>query len=187
MQCGDVEKLVQKKADSSGSSDPVYYAHVDEMYDIIKREHISTGHGGRDKMLKVLRTKYANVTTEATESHRISLCIECLRKQKRRTVKGVVVRPILSRDYGSCGQVDLIDMQSMPNGHHKWIMVYQDHLRKYCILRPLSTKRAAEVAYQLMDIFLLFGAPQILQSDNGSEFTVAVISELKLLFCFAPL
>jgi len=85
-------------------------------------------------------------------------------------------------DYGSRGQIDLIDMQSMPNGHHKWIMVYQDHLTKYCILRPLSTKRAAEVAYQLMDIFLLFGAPQIMQSDNGSEFTVAVISELKLLW-----
>ena len=33
-----------------------------------------------------------------------------------------------------------------------------------------------------MDIFLLFAAPQILQSDNGSEFTVAVISELKLLW-----
>jgi len=33
MKCGDVEKLVRKKADSSGSSDPVYYAHVDEMYD----------------------------------------------------------------------------------------------------------------------------------------------------------
>ena len=134
----------------------------------------------------MLSTKYANVMIEAIELYK-SLCVECLKKRKRRTVKGVVVRPILSRDYGSCGQVDLIDMQSMPNGHHKWIMVYQDHLRKYCILRPLSTKRAAEVAYQLMDIFLLFGAPQILQSDNGSEFTVAVISELKLLFCFAPL
>jgi len=65
-------------------------------------------------------------------------------------------------------------MQSMPNGLHKWIMVYQDHLTKYCILRPLSTKRTAEIAYQLMDIFLLFGAPQILQSANGSEFRVAV-------------
>ena len=109
MQCGDVEKLVQEKADSSGSSDPVYYAHVDEMYDIIKREHISTGHDGRDKMLKVLSTKYANVTIEATELYK-SLCIECLKKRKRRAVKGVVVRPILSRDYGSRGHVDLIDM-----------------------------------------------------------------------------
>ena len=61
-------------------------------------------------------------------------------------------------------------------------MLYQYHLTKYCILRPLTSKRAAEVAYQLMDIFLMFGAPHILQSDNGSEFTAAVITELKLLW-----
>ena len=60
-------------------------------------------------------------------------------------------------------------------------MVYQDHLTKFCILRPLHTKRASEVAYQLMDIFLLVGAPQILQSDNGSEFTASVITKLKQL------
>ena len=33
-----------------------------------------------------------------------------------------------------------------------------------------------------MDIFLLVGAPQILQSDNGSEFTASVITELKQLW-----
>ena len=33
-----------------------------------------------------------------------------------------------------------------------------------------------------MDIFLLLGAPTILQSDNGSEFTSQVISELKDLW-----
>lgn len=177
--CGDVEKLVRKSTDPA--SDPVYYAHMDDMYDIIKRAHIATGHGGRDKMLKVLSVKYANITTDAVDLFK-SLCMECLKKRKRQAIKGVVVRPILSRDYGSRGQVDLIDMQSMTSGQYKWIMVYQDHLTKYCVLRPLSTKRAAEVAYQLMDIFLLFGAPQILQSDNGSEFTAFVISELKLLW-----
>jgi hypothetical protein len=30
-----------------------------------------------------------------------------------------------------------------------------------------------------LDIFLLLGAPVILQSDNGTEFTANVISELK--------
>ena len=54
-------------------------------------------------MLKVLSTKYANVTIEAIELYK-SLCVECLKKRKRRAVKGVVVRPILSRDYGSHGQ-----------------------------------------------------------------------------------
>ena len=46
---------------------------------------------------------------------------------------------------------------SMWQGEHKWIMVYQDHLTKFCILRPLTSKRASEVAYQLLDIYLLVG------------------------------
>ena len=132
-------------------------------------------------MMKELSKKYANVTQEVIELYK-SYCVECAKKRRRRAVKGVVVRPILTTNYGSRGQVDLIDMQSMPNGQYKWILVYQDHLTKYCILRPITSKRAAEVAFQLMDIFLLFGAPQILQSDNGSEFTASVITELKLLW-----
>ena len=41
---------------------------------------------------------------------------------------------------------------------------------------------AAEVAYTLLDIFLTFGAPHILQSDNGREFTAGVIRELASLW-----
>jgi hypothetical protein len=40
----------------------------------------------------------------------------------------------------------------------------------------LKSKRATDVAMQILDIFLLFGAPNILQSDNGAEFTVSIIS-----------
>jgi hypothetical protein len=177
--CGDVEKIIRKKKDEG--DEVIYFAHNDDIFDIIKRVHVSTGHGGRDKMMKVLSVKYANITREVLELYK-SLCIECAKKRKRPAVKGVVVRPILSNDYGSRGQVDLIDMQSMPSGNQKWIMVYQDHLTKFCVLRPLSSKRAAEVAYQLVDIFLLIGAPHILQSDNGSEFTASVIAELKELW-----
>ena len=94
--------------------------------------------------------------------------------------KSVVVRPIQSKDVSSRGQVDLIDMQSMAQMNYKWIMVFQDNLTKFCVLRLLTSKRAAEDAYQLMDVFLLFGAPTILQSDNGSECTANIIIELKL-------
>ena len=89
-----------------------------------------------------------------------------------------MVQPILSSEFSSRGQVDLIDMQSMSSRTYKWIMVYQDHLTKFCVLRPLKSKRAAEVAFQIADIFLLLGAPVILQSDNGSEFTAQIITEL---------
>ena len=36
-----------------------------------------------------------------------------------------------------------------------------------------------EVAWNLVDIFLFLGAPHILQSDNGREFTAEMVSELK--------
>ena len=59
-------------------------------------------------MLKVLAPKYANITSEVVELYK-SLCVECAKKRKRAATKGVVVRPILSRDYGSRGQVDLVE------------------------------------------------------------------------------
>jgi len=58
-------------------------------------------------------------------------------------------------------------------------MVYQDHLTKFCILKPFKSKRAEEVAYYLIDICTVFGAPSVLQSDNGREFRNQIIDSLK--------
>jgi hypothetical protein len=46
-------------------------------------------------------------------------------------------------------------------------------------LRALKTKTAAKVTYNLIDIFCTFGAPSILQSDNGREFVNCIIDEIK--------
>ena len=151
LKCGDVDKLIRKR--TYNSEDPTYFAHINDMFDITKRAIIQTGHGGRDKMTRSL-TNYANIRRESIELYK-SLCAECQKKRKRLTTKGVVVRPILSKDFLSRGQVDLIDMQSMSYQSNKWILVYQDHLTKYCVLSPLTSKRAAGVAYQLIDIFIL--------------------------------
>ena len=141
--CGDVEKLIKKRADSSVP--PLYCVTIEDTFDIIKRTHLSTGYGGHDRMIKELQKKYANITTQSNERFK-SLCEECQKKRKWPTTKGVVVRPILSKDFSSRGQVDLIDMQSMAHINYKWIMVYQDHLTTFCVLRYLTSKRAAEAA-----------------------------------------
>jgi len=92
-------------------------------------------------------------------------------KKKGSTAKKVlVVKPIISSEMNSRCQIDLIDMQAQPDGEYKFILVYQNHLTKFVLLRPLIQKRAEEVAYVLLDIFTTFGAPSILQSDNGREF-----------------
>lgn len=73
-------------------------------------------------------------------------------------------------------------MQSAPDGEFKWIMHYQDHLTKFSYLRALPNKKASRVALELLKIFLMQGAPMILQSDNGSEFIASIIQDLKDLW-----
>ena len=56
-------------------------------------------------------------------------------------------------EMNSRAQVDLIDMQSQPQGDLKWILVYKDHLTKLLQLCPVKSKRAREIACPLLNIF----------------------------------
>ena len=73
-------------------------------------------------------------------------------------------------------------MESNPDGEFKHILHYIDILTKFHILRPIKSKTAAEVGKELLFTFLDIGAPLVLQSDNGREFTAQVISELSKLW-----
>jgi transposase InsO family protein len=98
-------------------------------------------------------------------------------EETKNSEKGLVVNPIQHNEMNSRCQVDLIDMKSNPDRDMKSILVYQDHLTKFVLLRSLHSKRADEVAYHLLDIFTTFGAPKILHSDNGREFCNQVIKK----------
>lgn len=50
--------------------------------------------------------------------------------------------------------VDLIDFQTQLKGKFESIMVFQDHLTKFALLRALDSKWAEDVAYHLNYIFL---------------------------------
>lgn len=153
-----------------------YYLYVDEIFDIIEAAHVAVGHGGRDRLKNETSRKYANITLEMINIF-LSMCETCQRKKSMKK-KGLVSKPILHSEMNSRCQVDLIDMQTQEDRGFKFIMVYQDHLTKFVLLRALKSKRAVEVAYQLSDIFLIFGAPCILHSDNGREFVNSVLNEL---------
>lgn len=160
------------------TTDPVikYYVKNEELFDILHEIHVSIGHGGRNRMVKEAQQKYKNITQEAIMIF-LRLCKSCQMKLKSGK-KGIVVKPILSNEMNSRCQVDLIDMQTNPDGNFKFILVYQDHLTKFVQLRPLHSKTAEEVAKVLLDIFCIFGAPSILQSDNGREFANRIVENL---------
>ena len=151
-----------------------YIVANEELYDILKLSHESTGHGGHKKMTEECSRRYYNITSRSIKLYK-SLCEGCARTMTKKGSKNVIVKPIKSTDFGNRGQVDLIDVRSLPDGEMKWILQYQDHTTKFCILRPLRCKEARGVAIELINIFSILGCPEILQSDNGKEFVAKVI------------
>jgi hypothetical protein len=109
------------------------------MFKVVQKNHIATGHGGRDKMIKEANKKYANVSIEALELFK-DLCEECQLKKRKLTSEGLVVKPIVSKELNSRGQMALIDVQLLSYNDHRYIMVYQDHMTKFVVLRPLKSK-----------------------------------------------
>lgn len=175
---GETEKLIHPLSDA----DPTvrYYVATEELYSVLHETHLAIGHGGRNRMVQELKLKYCNVTKETIMIY-LSLCKTC--NEKRATTrKGLVVKPILSKEMNSRAQMDLIDMQSKSVNDFRFIMVYQDHLTKFCSLRALKRKEAEEVAMTLVEIWSTFGAPVILHSDNGREFKNKVTASLTKLW-----
>ncbi|XP_050305084.1 KRAB-A domain-containing protein 2-like [Anthonomus grandis grandis] len=54
--------------------------------------------------------------------------------------------------------------------------------KKYKKVAEHYSKKAVEVTKELLNIFLNFGAPIVLQSDNGREFTANIIKKLGCLW-----
>ncbi|KAL0808279.1 hypothetical protein ABMA28_012774 [Loxostege sticticalis] len=174
---GKKRVLITKR--KSVSSPVTQIIPSENYYDTLLETHLATGHGGRDKMIHALKDK--KIVPQFAIKIFASLCKTCMTK-KSFPKSGIVIRPLVTNDFNKRGQMDLIDLQSAPDGDFKWILNYQDHLTKFCFLRPLKSKHAHQVALELLKIFLEVGCPQILQSDNGREFTAAVIKELLSLW-----
>ena len=80
-------------------------------------------------------------------------------KKSKVPKKGLVVKSMIFSEMNSRAQVDLIDMQSQPDGELKWILVYQDHLTKFVQLRPTKSKCAPELLIYCL-IYLAYSAHQ---------------------------
>ena len=118
-------------------------------------------------MLSELNGHYKSITQNQIKFF-LSLCELC-QQMKKKIKKGLVVKPMISAEFNSRCQIDLIDFHPQPDGDFKYVLNYQDHLTEFVILRPLKTKTAVAVAYEVLNIFLLFGAQFMLQRDNGRE------------------
>ena len=136
----------------------------ESLFQNIKKCHERVGHSGREKTWSEVQANYSWIRYD-TISLYLKTCSQCsLRKPLKNRPCG---KPIISLGFLSRVQIDLIDMTSRPDQDFKWILHIRDHFSKFSWAYPLKSKRALEVADNLVNTFHLFGAAKILQSDNG--------------------
>lgn len=83
---GSSEKLIVPVKDPSMPI--IYFAFLEETFQIIHDCHLAIGHGGRVRMMKELKSKYKNVTAELVMVY-LNLCEYCMEK-KNLSKKGLV-------------------------------------------------------------------------------------------------
>ncbi|XP_017783698.1 PREDICTED: KRAB-A domain-containing protein 2-like [Nicrophorus vespilloides] len=186
-----------------------FYIHNGQIFDIIHEAHLGTGHGGKHKLEQYLKSRYANVTREVIKIY-LDLCAECKKKRtsaaaalistgnerrrrqqlqqqrqvvKRRCSSSSMMKSVKVKERLYRATVDIVDMSESADGDNKYILHYEDCSTKFCLLRPLKTIVAVEVAYNLLDIFCILGAPGLLQSaEDGGQLASDVIEELKMMW-----
>jgi transposase InsO family protein len=79
-------------------------------------------------------------------------------------------------------QIDLIGPLPISENGHVYIMTVVDVCTGYTIIRSVKNKEMETIAKCLWCIFCEYGTPQILQSDNGSEFVNQVMKTLSVMY-----
>ena len=62
-QIGSTIKLIYPVAE--GSSSIKYYVQKEDLFDVVHDAHLAIGHGGGNRMIKEIQTKYKNITAES--------------------------------------------------------------------------------------------------------------------------
>lgn len=71
----------------------------------------------------------------------------------------------------SRGQVDILEVTADANEEYKYLLVYRNLVNKFIHLKPMRATSVDDTTDALLEIFLTFGAPNILQSKNGMPVT----------------
>ncbi|XP_050342633.1 KRAB-A domain-containing protein 2-like [Nymphalis io] len=82
----------------------------------------------------------------------------------------------------SRGQVDIIDVTTVASETYKCLIVYRNLVTKFVHLKPLKTISIDESVDALLEIFLVFGAPNILQSKNGIYVTKQICRRMYTVY-----
>jgi hypothetical protein len=138
----------------------------------LRDAHDRAGHFGAVKTYQRLRSSFYWPSSRASVDDYVKSCDGCQRsKTKARTVEPGHHRHRSVSELFQTISVDVLEL-SIPSEGYRHVLVCVDEFTGFMILVPVVTQSAAEVVSKLVErVVGIFGAPDMLLSDNGGAFT----------------
>jgi hypothetical protein len=142
------------------------------------------GHFGAEAIIKTIHNEGIHWTNLKDQA--LKLVQSCAQCQKFNIVKKGYNphRPVHALYPGDVWHIDLAGQLPLTQRGNTYLLVMIDICSRFVILRPLPNKTAEAVVQAILPIFCTMGIPQVLSSDNGSEFSNQVMKRFKELAGF---
>ena len=145
---------------------------------VIDRCHKQTGHAGVWKTVRAIQEAYVWTGMRRIVKAQLQHCAVCQVHKPRQQH----VAPVRMPDPCYPHQVVSMDLTgpfTRSERGHVYLFTLIDHLTGWADAYPISHKRGEVIADILhRDYFPRYGAPEVLISDNGTEFVNAAVAEL---------
>lgn len=133
--------------------------------------HDQMGHPGGNRLIRTIRLQYWWPSMTAECLLYAQQCRFCELRKANNSNPKVPTQAYRTplHPFHVC-HVDLTGPLSKSNGF-EYLLLIKDALTKYTIIRKLPNKQMRTVVPVLVEIFNEYGAPRVLVSDRGTEFT----------------
>ena len=136
----------------------------------------AAGHQGPAKTLQRLRREgyWVNMAKDV-DTH----CRECVKCQQSKLLLPSRA-PMVDMPIDRPWQMIAVDVLKVPTStsNNKYLLVIQDYFTKWADAIPMPDQKAARIARELTKVFSVMGLPQVIHSDQGTNFESTILSKL---------
>lgn len=155
-----------------------------EVSNLLKAFHDSptAGHLGVDRTVKRIENNFFWKGLRKDVIRYVKTCVECQKYKPTNQKPAGLFQSTATNQRFEVLSIDLFGpLPTGPNGE-KWIFIVEDTASRWVELFALSKATAQQCALTLLnEIFLRYGLPRRIISDNGTQFISAVMQQLT--FC----
>lgn len=157
----------------------------DEIQKILKENHTNSiaGHSGYLRTYRRIKENYKWPHMKTHIRKFIKTCESCqINKTNTKPTKVKMEITTTSERPFQRIAVDIVGPLPLTEEGNKFIITLQDDLTKFSYAKAIPNHEASTIACKLVTFITLFGIPEAILSDQGSDFTSTVIKELNKLF-----